>query len=299
MKYKTTTNYPNQYNLCAIVVSYKPGKEIINNVLVLNNTVATVIIVDNTVTDNSYIDQVSAYTNVKLYKNQSNLGVATALNIGIAMAKELGFSWVILFDQDTEPSEYMIDVMCSTWRKNMLNYNIGILASKYNEGHVDTVVVDKSNTGINLVKYTITSGSMLSINAYNHVGRFRDDFFIDMVDFEYCSRLYRHKYVVLITDEVLMNHYHGNQANVRKFGISRSYSDYAPKRYYYRVRNGLILSKELICRDLLWSVSRVCYLILKPLFILFFEDNKVDKLKYYLMGIKDAFVGKMGNVVKI
>lgn len=56
------------------------------------------------------------------------------------------------------------------------------------------------------VRYVISSGSLLSLNAFRRVGPFRSDFFIDAVDTEWCFRTWRAGFSVWADDAVHMEH---------------------------------------------------------------------------------------------
>src|SRR4030095_5315976 len=61
----------------------------------------------------------------------------------------------------------------------------------------------------------ITSGTLLSLNAYDAIGRFRDDFFIDGIDHEYCLRARAKRYRILLMLAPLLVHSIGERKLVR------------------------------------------------------------------------------------
>src|SRR5579872_2133428 len=89
--------------VCAVIVTHHPSAKMLE---LLNDVLAQVqglVVVDNGSND----DEVQALRNrsgalgFQLIENGKNLGIAEALNQGVAWAKIKGFLWVILFDQDS------------------------------------------------------------------------------------------------------------------------------------------------------------------------------------------------------
>jgi rhamnosyltransferase len=92
------------YNgVCAVVVTFHPASEVLANLSQVHQQVQNVVVVDNGSRLESLapLRAASASAGFHLIENGENLGVATALNIGIRQAQALGAVWVLLFDQDS------------------------------------------------------------------------------------------------------------------------------------------------------------------------------------------------------
>ncbi|MCV5902536.1 hypothetical protein OFN63_41200, partial [Escherichia coli] len=56
------------------------------------------------------------------------------------------------------------------------------------------------------VEFLATSGSLVDIAAFDRIGPFRDDYFIDAVDLEWCFRAWSRSYSCWIARAVAMEH---------------------------------------------------------------------------------------------
>src|SRR5271168_4239515 len=87
----------------AIVVTYHPRSEYLENLASIRAQVDSLIVVDNGSTQDalSGMRRASAEAGFTLIENGTNLGIATALNLGVREAQRQGCDWVALFDQDS------------------------------------------------------------------------------------------------------------------------------------------------------------------------------------------------------
>jgi rhamnosyltransferase len=90
----------------------------------------------------------------------------------------------------------------------------------------------------------ITSGSLLSLSTLDRIGGFRDDFFIDYVDSEFCFRARALGYRVAMTRKPLMSHAIGASTHHALLGVRKWTSNHSADRRYYMARNDTIMLKE-------------------------------------------------------
>src|SRR5690349_13866574 len=98
-------------NILAIVVTYHPDDSFPERFEVLKGQVGGLLVVDN---DSgpaavSMLREAAERLDMHLILNSENLGVAKALNIGIARAIAGRYEWALLFDQDTVPGDEMFE----------------------------------------------------------------------------------------------------------------------------------------------------------------------------------------------
>jgi rhamnosyltransferase len=153
--------------------------------------------------------------------------------------------------------------------------------------------LEARNSKVFLRDFLPTSGCLTSISIFKRVGSFRDDLFIDFVDVEYCMRLKESGYRVIISPKVGMQHPLGYYRSDKLYNFLRGRSmvtNYPPLRHYYWTRNGIVLSKEYFWRSMKWSLNQIYYLLVRrPVTVLLFEENKLLKARYILLGIYHAF----------
>src|SRR5271168_1767581 len=91
----------------AIVVTFHPGTEHLQNLAQIRAQVDELIVVDNGSTGQE-LRQIRLSTSrygYTLIENGENLGIATALNRGVREAQQRDCRWVALFDQDSAVTE--------------------------------------------------------------------------------------------------------------------------------------------------------------------------------------------------
>jgi rhamnosyltransferase len=102
---------------CAVIVSYHPSTSILDNLAPLREQVDSIIVVDNTPISHpsSVVDDLEHLEGCVVIRNNKNLGIAAALNIGIRHAIAQGSAWILTLDQDSRVSEGYVQAMLSTY----------------------------------------------------------------------------------------------------------------------------------------------------------------------------------------
>ena len=136
----------------------------------------------------------------------------------------------------------------------------------------------------------ITAGCLISIEIFEEIGGFREDFFIDNVDLEYSLRLKKNRKVSLITTVCGMEHEAGNSKYKKWFGINISSSNHNSFRRYYMARNHVILSREYFFCFPYFILKLNYFFFLSLIKILIVEGNKTEKIIASLKGLKDGFL---------
>lgn len=83
----------------------------------------------------------------------------------------------------------------------------------------------------------MTSGNLLTINAFKKVDPFEEKLFIDYIDIEYCLHSKQNSYHIVQVNSSILNHKLGNP-KVYSLGRKRFLStNHEPWRRYYITRN--------------------------------------------------------------
>lgn len=292
---------PIRSNICAVITTYHPDKYFPNRIYNIINQVDNIVIVDNHSND-MCLDMIMYLSNklkLHLITNSMNFGVAKALNQGIRFASQYGYKYVLTFDQDTDVHPQLVQYLRAAYLDCTFKNNIGIIGSNYQEIITGKEFVSsiKNNDKFWLeINEVITSGSLMPIKVYEIIGPFREEFFIDLVDFEYCLRIRKMGFKILITPKIGIIQNFGDCKILNLFWIKIIVRDYAPIRNYYRSRNGLILFFEYFWKDNIWAFRRLILILLRPFSILFFENNKLLKFKYIILGIYHALFYKIKSI---
>jgi len=145
------------------------------------------------------------------------------------------------------------------------------------------------------VESVITSGCLLSLRAYAAIGPFRDDFFIDYVDTEFCFRARAAGFRIIESRAPLMSHSVGAATFHTVLGSKTWTTNHSAERRYYIARNNTVMLREyagLGRGHWLWkSITRTFRLTKR---IALFETDKVSKIAAAWQGWRDALRGRMG-----
>jgi rhamnosyltransferase len=282
--------------ICAVIVTYEPESFFESRVRVLCEQVSQVVVVDNSIKKNNadFFSDKNLNEYVSIIRNGKNLGLGFALNQGVNFAKSLGFTYVILFDQDSEVYENTISMMCKI-SMSIEDQSVGMLGAAYKS------MPDSKSSVISYVKKKsiITSGSLVPISLFENVGEFRSDYFIDCIDSEFCLRLRKNGYSIYQTSTNLLKHAVGHPINYKIFGLRFLSTRHSPDRRYYIARNHLVMLREyrtmLSKMPLFWFIKTIRRSMYYAFIVICFEREKILKLKAIITGIKDGLFNKMGK----
>jgi rhamnosyltransferase len=276
-------------NVCAVIVAYHPGEGFEDRVAGISRQVDRVAIVDNgsSAEQARALDGMAERKEVHLIRNARNLGVATALNEGMAWARERAYAWAFLFDQDSVLEEGALDTLAGVLKARGGAKTPAVVGCNYRDVHAGRLrYPDESAAGISWRerKTVITSGSLVSVGAFGEIGPFRDAFFIDHVDDEYCLRARRKGYPVISTCRPVMLHSVGASTLHRLLWKRTGVTNHAPFRRYYMTRNHIVLMREYCATEPRW-VYDTAYSRMKSLVLLcLFERQRPEKLRNVFRG---------------
>jgi rhamnosyltransferase len=294
----TTPPPPTTQTVCAVVVTYHPDSGLLRRVEKVTQQVAQMVIVDNG-SPASFIGQiveVSDKLGIHLILNASNEGVARALNTGAQWAASRGFRWVLTLDQDTAVAPDMIDSLAEAFRCYPLQERLAVIGSNYRDkvtGRVlsDDVIGPNSSPGREMIT-VLTSGSLVSVDAFQAIGGFREDFFVDCVDHEYCLRARANGFRVLMTSKPVMEHGIGYLREHRLLWKRVGTSNHSPLRQYFMTRNTLILAREYIGKEPRWVFVSLWAWVKSIALVLLFEEERIPKIENIIRGCIDGVLGR-------
>jgi len=299
-------------HLYAVVVTFHPDEQVAANLSALCAQVQDVVVVDNgsSPAEIAQLHRQSSRIGFHLIENGENLGIATALNIGIrhvigvsqarqeqdrAKASPLGESWVMLFDQDSCVTDAFTGTMLDSFLTNPTADRLGILVPLYRDKRFGKPIpADKIATGG--IEAAMTSGSLIPLGTFERHGLFVDEFFIDGVDIEFSLRLRKAGLRIEECTDAVLLHSPGAPRFHRIGGFNFQTSNYAPVRRYYQERNKIWIYKRYFstfpryCRRLLiGSVKDFAKIVL-------IEPRKTGKIVHFLRGVYDGILERMGRL---
>jgi rhamnosyltransferase len=220
-----------------------------------------------------------------------NLGIAAALNRTLAQVARDGFRAALLCDQDSHLGQDVLPAVLDALnaagaeRVAMMGSNSTLPGSgKYSAGWADDRPGAFRKTDV-----VVFSGSLVLLESFGAVGPFREEFFMDAVDIEWCWRAKRLGYSILQALKPTMQHGAGNPRRHRVLGREFWVINHQPYRYYFMARNGIALLREYPDEtsplDYLATLGRS----------LAFEPNRVRKLRFVLRGMVDGLRGRFDS----
>ena len=288
--------------VACIIVSYNPDKGITKCFNSLINQVDKMFIVDNGSNgDGIKILQELKNSNtnkVDLILNNDNLGIATALNIGIKKALNEDYSWVITMDQDSKANDNMIEKMFEVYEGINLEERKDILSifPNFVDERVQSIEENSEIKSYEYVDAEITSGNLLKSEIFDKVGFFDDSLFIDLVDTDFCMRLNEKNIKMIKVRDAILYHNLGESQAVKSGFFKFNTSNHSAIRRYYMTRNRFYTWEKY--KDLnSFTLNRDKMLFKKEFVkIVLGEKDKVNKIKMIFRGYKDYKKGIRGKL---
>ena len=259
--------------IAGCIIIYGKEQIFLENIKSYEKELDKIYIYDNNETSNlkKRIPQNNKFVYITEYENK---GIAYALNYCANLARKDGYQWLLTMDQDSifqSSIQPMIDIAKESDR------SVALIAPTYdlNDFYEEEKLV------------AMTSGNLINLDIHYKIGGFKEYFFIDLVDYEYCLNLRKENYDIVFCKDVILKHRLGNINSKRIFGKTVYYTNHNPQRRYYITRNRLILNDLYkkyfpnFCKKELKNSKR------EMVKVILFEKNKLEKIKMYIKAHKD------------
>jgi rhamnosyltransferase len=295
--------------ICSIIITKDPDQDFPLRIQRTRATVQDSVIVDNgsAIEHRKIIDLARKSVNTHVLWNDFNLGVATALNLGIDKAIDLGCDWALLLDQDSEPAEDMVEKLCTSFDNSVEKEKIAIIVPRIIDKGIDrespflrqktkwlyerVKCIDQDLTDISTA---ITSGALINLQTHQTIGEFREDFFIDYVDTDYCLRIKLHGFQILASCQAKLFHQFGSRQRIKSGPFTLYPSFHPAERWYTISRNRIPMLKEFGLKYPHWMIYELVASTYITLRMLLTEDRKLAKISGMLRGTFDGLRGRLG-----
>jgi rhamnosyltransferase len=276
-----------------VIVAYNPTLAIVNNLLIPGYKS---LVIDNSVAETPWLRDYCIANNIGYSANKANLGIATALNIGAQYALKQAYDWIITLDQDSKLTINVVHQLIQLVKNYPDSTKLAIVSPKHSmqgltpESYLANSWADYSETIL-----TMTSGNLVNLAIWQQVGGFKEDLFIDAVDIEYYARVRKHGYKVIELNKVFLQHQLGNMYTKVFLGRTLNIMNHNHVRKYYQIRNSLWLLEG----DLLTAAEKaeIRHILVKYNFlgVILYEEDKVKKITFMLLGYFDYLRGVFGK----
>lgn len=285
----------------AIIVFFYPDEDCIRRA---NNLAQVVhcVVVDNT-PNVSLVPGLAA--GLRYVPCGDNLGIAAALNRGVAELLREGFDAALLFDQDSEPTPELLTglpAVLSDLRRR--GERVAIVAPAYDDERLGGVApfvrfrpfslerVPATGSELIDVDFLITSGSCLNLACWSSVGPMEEALFIDFVDLEWCIRAKRAGYRLVGTPWLTMRHELGGEPALV---LGRAYPMHSPLRHYYLFRNAITLIRRSYV-PWSWKSTEIVKLPVRLVIYGLMPEERLKHLAMAVRGLWDGFRGRLGRL---
>lgn len=298
-------------SVCAVVVTYHPELANLENLLAsLSTQVGQIVIVDNGSPEPlEKLVADSGQQNTSVLRLGENLGIGYAQNAGIEHALKSGFSYVVLFDQDSCPDVNMIEKLSSAAAHlQQAGIPLAAVAPCYKdaqEGVLSSFVrvgffgfdrtVLTAGSGPVEADFLISSGSLIPLSVITDIGGVDDSLFIDHVDTEWCFRAKSKGYRLFGIPEAVMLHSLGDHRIRFWFLRWRTVPYHSPFRYYYMFRNSVLLQRRSYM-PIKWKLADFGRCLRAFAFFGLFSSSRTACVKMMYRGVRDGLAGVTGKL---
>lgn len=255
-------------DICAVIVSYNPDEIFLKNIEALTGRVASIIVVDNGSAETSYIVKAKEKYKIDIMELHKNMGIAYALNKGLDLCTQNGYKLLLTMDQDTVLDACAVSEL--------------IKAMQLFKAQAVGINWDGKALKDEVVRYLITSGNLVSVDAANRVRGYDNQFFIDSVDFDFSLRLSDCGYKMVKVAKATAIHQLGESQD------GSNYTTHSVDRYYYIYRNHFYLIKKHWKNHKIFCLKKQLALVMDLFRIVVWDKDKNKKLKMLHKGYIDA-----------
>jgi len=291
---------PTRDNVCAVVVAFHPDDGFAARIRAVRVLTGHCVVIDNSAEPSTISRLEALQQEIGFYyiQNPSNLGLAAALNQGVEVARRHNFAWTLFFDQDSEPKEGMLDQLALIVASYNLQRPLAVVGSNYPMA----AARESRAAGQNLWfedRTAITSGSLVSISAFDRVGPFDEALFIDHVDHEFCLRCRARGFAVVNSTVPLIRHVIGKPESRRFFGRNVVAMHHSPLRRYYMSRNGVVLARRFVLREPVWVFKLALRGVGGIIKIALYEGSRYAKIQAIIRGFLAGLCGRLGSAPRL
>ncbi|SRR5579871_181225 len=301
----------NSASIASVTVAYNGAHTLPRHLTAVKQQtrkVDEIIVVNNASTDDTLKSVAAVDPKITIVNLPKNSGVGGGFAAGLEYAAlQKKYDWIWLFDQDSCPAPDALEQLLNAAAKHgTRNPGIAIVAPvcrhpqtglscpgmSWRNGRLVQTPIDPGND-VTFVDTVISSGTLIRRDAVERAGLPRADFFMDFVDHEHCLRIRRHGFQIAVVRDSVLQHSLGEPRRVRFLGRSTSWTDHAPWREYYMIRNEVftLWNHYPGLRVKIFTLQRLAWHMLG---IALFGREKLACFRMIARGFRDGRAGRLG-----
>jgi len=276
----------------AVVTAYHPDERLAAVVEAALRSCAAVVVADNTPGTAPSLAEKLDHPRVTVLRSGHNKGLAGALNLGLDHLPADAEA-VLFLDQDSVLPPELVDGLLA----HLADPGIGIVGptpvdadtggryERLAERH--EAVADRPSI--------ITSGMVVRRSCFEQVPRFREDFFVDCVDSDFCLRVRRAGQRVVRDANLVLPHSIGSGRDHHLGPLNVRVLHYPAWRHYWIARNGLVLSREFFSRERGFVLTNALFTARWLVVTALFDDRRRSAVPAVLRGLLDGLTGRVAR----
>jgi rhamnosyltransferase len=295
--------------VAAVIITYNCYTSIERTILAVASQVGRVIIVDNGSEPETLKAIRSAIDHNRLQSceflpQDRNLGIGAALNVGVCAALAAEAAYILTLDDDTEvfPGAVAELVRCCVDHEGQRVGIVGALwicqraLNQHAECFTPNTLQGTSRGGDDAprsVERLPSSGCLIRREAFESVGMFREDYFLDHTDYEFCARIIGAGWRVLTCPTAAVFHRPADMIIRPFFGRTVVATNYPAERLFLLCRNGFVLYlwERRSGRQLRQHCRVVAVTFVKSIL---YEREKLQKALAIVRGSVAGLLGNLG-----
>lgn len=295
---------------CAVIVLFKPDLDAVAAMVkTLAGEVDTLLLYLNSPLESPHRGQLAALagtTPITFLGDGENRGLGAAYNAALTHAAGAGARYMLLLDQDSIPPAGMVaslaaglDQLVAAGERpaamgpQPVDADGAPLPSprpKTSPAGLDHAGWDRA--GLDRVDFLISSGSLVLVENFSVAGPFRDDFFIDAIDLEWCFRAWARGLSVWRDSRITMPHTLGRGPLVKGLGVRMT--DQPPFRIHTYLRNQIAML-AMAHVPMIWKLRFLVTLPVRCLLLLARGRFSPAMRTAIIQGIADGWKGRLGS----
>ena len=268
-------------NICAGITTFHPTEDDTENIKKLSKWFNKIYIYDNT--PNS--DLCFFEKNIQIIASGENNGLGVACDEMCIIAKKENYPYIMLLDQDSRINHTDLQIMSNFIIKN--NQLATIYCPKICVINVEenSKIKNTNDLEFEMIKWCITSGTILRLSDYGEIS-FDKNYFIDRLDLDLCTQIIKNGKKICRINNAILNQQLGNN-------FKNGYATHSGIRHYYISRNRLYYNQKYKISNLISVLQFTKHFF----YVVFYEQDKLNKISYIKEGINDFKKNKMGKKV--
>ena len=283
--------------IAAVVTSFNPPANLLDALAATLPQVELLVLVNDSPDADDTVLQQAKELGAIIVEHPENLGVAAALNTGIAAVRERlpETAAVVTCDQDSRlPPGYVV-ALSAAWQAAVeARVPVGMIAP-HAAGNIRRLPGIRHVRGVTIGGEPIQSGLMIPTTTLDTLAGFDEALFIDGVDSDFYLRALDAGLVSVVAP-VAIAHQLGRTVQARLGPIRRMVTVAADYRYYYRVRNLFVVGRRNFRKHPRWVIHAFIKELRHQLITGLLVSGRRRRLAFTVRGIRDGLGAKTGRL---